>query len=154
MCGGEGVVERPRTVEVKIPKGIEDGQKLRLSGLGQPGISGGASGDLILQVNVESHPHFTRKGKNVYSKVSVDMVEAALGTERDVRTLDGTVSLKIPPGTQPGQKLRLKGRGVERPDGVKGDHFVEVRVRVPRGLNERQKELLKEFKRAHAGSRT
>lgn len=153
-CGGEGVVERPSTVEVKIPKGIEDGQKLRLSGLGQPGISGGGSGDLILQVNVESHPHFERKGKNVYSEVSVDMVEAALGTERDVRTLDGTVTLKIPPGTQPGQKLRLKGRGVERPDGIKGDHFVEVKVKVPKKLNDRQKELLKEFKRSHAGSRT
>lgn len=153
-CGGQGIIERPSKVEVSIPKGIEDGQKLRLSSLGQPGVNGGASGDLILQVNVRAHPKFTRKGKHVYSKVNVDMVEATLGTEVEVQTLDGWVTVKVPPGTQPGQKLRLKGRGVERPDGVKGDHYVEVRVKIPRKLNERQKELLKEFKRAHAASRT
>jgi molecular chaperone DnaJ len=151
-CGGAGTRERRSTVDVNIPKGIDDGQKLRLSGLGQEGTGGGPSGDLILQVHVQSHPEFDRKGADVYSETTVDMVEAALGTQVDVKTLDGTVTLKVPPGTQPGQKLRLKERGAEKSDGSRGDHYVTVNVRIPRKLNERQRELLREFKRAHAKS--
>lgn len=149
-CGGAGTEEKRSTVDVNIPKGIDDGQKLRLSGLGQSGAGGGPAGDLILEVNVQGHPEFERKGNDIYSKATVDMVEAALGTEVDVRTLDGTVSLKVPPGTQPGQKLRLKGRGAEKDDGTRGDHYVTVDVKVPKRLNERQRQLLREFKRAHA----
>ena len=149
-CGGSGSQQRRSTVDVNIPKGIEDGQKLRLSGLGQDGAAGGPAGDLILEVRVKSHPEFKRKGADVYSETTVDMVEAALGTQVDVRTLDGTVSLKVPPGTQPGQKLRLKERGAEKSDGSRGDHYVTVNVKIPTQLNERQRELLREFRRAHA----
>jgi len=149
-CNGSGTEERRSTVDVNIPQGIEDGQKLRLSGLGQAGAGGGPAGDLILEVRVQGHPDFERKGHDIYSEVSVDMVDAALGTQVDVKTLDGTVSLKVPPGTQPGQKLRLKDRGAEKKDGTRGDHYVEVNVRIPKRLNERQRQLLREFKRAHA----
>jgi len=103
-------------------------------------------------VNVAEHSRFERKGKDIYSKVNIDMVRAALGTEVDVQTLYGTVTVKVPPGTQPGQKLRLKGRGIEGRDGKRGDHYVEVVVSIPKNLSERQKELLKEFSRTYAGS--
>lgn len=151
-CGGSGSEQKRSKVDVNIPKGIDDGQKLRLSGLGQKGLAGGPPGDLILEVRVQGHPDFERKGKDIYSTVSVDMVEAALGTQVDVRTLNGTVSLKVPPGTQPGQKLRLKDRGAEKKDGTRGDHYVRVDVQIPKSLNERQRQLLREFKKAHAAT--
>jgi molecular chaperone DnaJ len=150
LCHGEGMRETQGTVEVNIPAGIEDGKKLRLRGMGEPGMAGGDAGDLILEVNVQSHPTFRRKGLDVYSNVKVSMVEAALGTEVDAETMGGTVRLKVPPGTQPGQKLRLKGRGVKDAQGRKGDHYVEVKVTVPSDLTERQKELLKEFSQTAA----
>ncbi len=152
QCRGSGTVEEPSRVDVQIPKGIRDGQKLRLSGLGQPGQGGGPAGDLILEVNVEQHPEFERKGRDIHSKARVDMVEAALGTEVDVRTLRGDVTVKVPPGTQPGQKLRVPGYGLETSDGRRGDHYVEVQVRIPRKLSPRQKELLEELQRAPAPS--
>ncbi len=148
-CNGSGTEEIRSTVDVDIPRGIEDGQKLRLSGLGQAGAGGGPDGDLILEVRVQGHPEFERKGHDIYSEVTVDMAEAALGTEVDVKTLDGTVSLKVPPGTQPGQKLRLKDRGAEKKNGARGDHYVEVNVRIPKRLDKRQRQLLREFQRAH-----
>ena len=151
-CGGTGLSERPARVEIKIPKGIEDGQKLRLGGAGQPGQGGAPAGDLILEVNVAKHDRFQRKGKDIYGRAQVDMVRAALGTEIEVQTLHGTVTVKVPPGTQPGQKLRLKGHGIEAHDGERGDHYVEVVVSVPKDLSERQKELLREFGRARTGS--
>ena len=120
--------------------------------MGQPGQGGGAAGDLILEVNVAGHARFKRKGKDIYGTVSVDMVQAALGTEVDAPTLNGTVRVKVPPGTQPGQKLRLKGRGIRMPDGTRGDHYVEVAVTIPRKLTERQKELLRELGRTGAAA--
>jgi len=149
-CRGTGTVEENSTVEVKIPKGVRDGQKLRLSGLGESGTGGGPSGDLLIEVHVESHPGFERKGRDIYSKVRVDMVDAALGTEVDVHTLQGAVSVKVPPGTQPGQKLRIPDYGLETSDGRKGDHYVEVRVSVPRKLTDEQRALLRQLKRAPA----
>lgn len=153
VCHGDGNVEAEGTVEVNVPPGIEDGKKLRLRGMGEPGTAGGEDGDLILEVKVQSHPTFRREGLDIYSRVKVDMTDAVLGTEVDAETMDGTVRLKVPPGTQPGQKLRLKDRGLKDPQGRKGDHYVEVEVRVPRNITERQRELLEQFKRSAAGSR-
>jgi len=152
-CRGTGTVEALSDVEVKIPRGIEDGRKLRLAGLGETGAGGGRPGDLILEVRVQSHPVFRRRGLDVESPVTVDMVGAALGTEVDVKTMDGTVSVKVPRGAQPGQKLRLKGRGLQGPDSRRGDHFAVLRVRIPKKLTRKQEELLREFGRHGAASR-
>jgi len=145
VCRGSGMAEKSASVDVNIPKGIEDGQRLRLAGMGEPGVGGGKAGDLILEVHVKSHPTFRRDGLDIYSTAVIDMVEAALGTRADVATMDGTVSVKVPPGTQPGRRLRLKGRGLEGPKGRTGDHYVEVQVRIPSDLTKRQRELLMEF---------
>ncbi|MFW5923290.1 MAG: DnaJ C-terminal domain-containing protein, partial [Planctomycetota bacterium] len=150
VCHGDGTVERQSTVEVDIPPGIEDGKKLRLQGMGETGSGGGADGDLILEVNVEEHPTFRREGLDVYSTVKIDMVEATLGTELDANTMDGTVKVKVPPGTQPGQKLRLKGRGLKDAQGRKGDHFVEIKVSIPKRLTRTQKQKLKDFQKSRA----
>jgi len=152
-CGGSGTSERLSGVDVTIPRGIGDGQKLRLAGLGQPGAGEGPPGDLILEVRVGSHPRFRRQGLNVSSTVRIDMVDAALGTTMDVQTMGGLVSVKVPPGVQPGQKLRLRGRGLEGADGRRGDHFVQIEVEIPRRLTERQKELLRELGRMRAGAK-
>ena len=153
VCRGSGMVERAASVDVNIPKGIEDGRRLRLAGMGEPGVGGGGAGDLILELHVKSHPDFRREGLNVHSTAVIHMVEAALGTRADVKTMDGTVTVKVPPGTQPGRRLRLKGRGLEGPDGRKGDHYVEVQVRIPTDLTRRQQELLRDFDLKAASSK-
>jgi molecular chaperone DnaJ len=152
-CHGSGGVQDQSRVDVKIPAGVEDGQKMRLAGMGERGAGGGAAGDLILEVRVASHPDFERKGRDIYGKVQVSMVEAALGTEVDAPTMHGVAMVKVPAGTQPGQKLRLKGRGLETSDGRKGDHYVEVEVVVPRKLTEEQRRLLEELRRAPASAK-
>ena len=151
-CRGTGTVEDMSRVKVTIPKGISDGQRMRLAHLGQPGSGGGEAGDLLLEVKVAPHPVYRRRGRDIYSKAAVSMVDAALGTERDVQTMHGAVTLKIPPGTQPGQKLRIRGYGLETSDGRKGDHYVEVQVSIPRKLTEEQKRLLKQLRRAPAAA--
>jgi molecular chaperone DnaJ len=143
LCNGDGTIEVQADVEVNIPPGIENGQKLRLSGMGEPGVAGGRAGDLILEIEVGGHPTFRRKGLDVYSTLTVSVGEAALGTEKDVKTMNGTVKLKIPPGSQPGQKLRLKKRGIKGKDGRQGDHYVELKVRIPTNPTEKQKEHLR-----------
>jgi len=151
-CGGQGTVSRTRTITVNIPKGINDGAKIRLAGQGEAGIAGGPPGDLYLLVHVQPHAEFERRGNDVYSTVTVDMVQAALGTKVPVKTLDGTVTLTIPPGTQPGTRLRLRGRGVKTASGETGHHYVTVEVSVPKRLTEKQKRLLKEFAAARQRS--
>jgi molecular chaperone DnaJ len=151
-CHGAGSVEAPSRVEVNIPKGIRDGQKLRLAGMGQPGSGGAPAGDLLVEVNVASHPLYDRKGRDIYTMAQVDMVDAALGTQVDVQTLQGEVSVKVPAGTQPGQKLRVPGYGLETSDGRKGDHYVEVQVVVPRKLTDEQRRLLERLKKAPAAT--
>lgn len=144
-CRGEGTLRRKRTISVKIPRGINDGAKIRLTGQGEAGIAGGPAGDLYLLVKVAPHAEFERRGNDVYSKVTIDMAHAALGTKVPVNTLAGEVTLSIPPGTQPGGRLRLRGRGVKTAAGVEGHHYVVVEVAVPRELSDERKKLLEDF---------
>jgi len=147
-CGGEGFVRKPETFEVRIPPGVDTGSRVRVPGKGNAGMSGGAPGDLYIVTEVEPHPLFERKGDNIYIKVPVTISEAALGTKVDVPTLEGPATIKIPPGTQSGQKLRLRGKGAPSLRGSgRGDQFVEVQVVVPRLADERSKEILRELSR-------
>lgn len=140
----DGKAER---LTVKIPAGIDEGQTIRLAGQGEPGSQGGPAGDLLVTIQVAPHPYFRREGHNVLVEVPVTLAEAALGAKIDVPTLtEGTVSMTLPPGTSSGAKLRLKGKGFESPKShVRGDQLVIIKVTIPKHLDERSKELLKEF---------
>ncbi len=136
------------TISVKIPAGVDTGSKVRIAGKGESGIEGGPPGDLYIVTKVRAHPYFERKGDNIFLEVPVTFAEAALGTKIRVPTVDGMIQLTIPPGTQNGAKLRLKGRGVPRlRGGGRGDQFVVIKVTVPEKLDAKSKELLKNFER-------
>jgi molecular chaperone DnaJ len=146
-CHGEGVVNKTETVEFRMKPGTRDGQRIRLQGKGNAGVNGGAAGDLFVIVRTGTHPVFTRVGDDIQVKVPVTIAEATLGAKVDVPTIDGRAQLKIPPGTQSGQKLRMRERGVEnaqRPD-QRGDQIVTVDVVVPVLQDERSKEIMREF---------
>jgi molecular chaperone DnaJ len=145
-CQGEGTRHVERQIEVKIPAGVTTGSKLRLAGEGAPGLNGGPPGDCLLELTVASHPDFEREGRDVTGTVEVDFADAILGAELTAQTLGGPVKLKIPPGTQPGARLRLAGQGIQGPDGEPGDHYVRVKVRLPRKLTEEQKKALEAFR--------
>jgi molecular chaperone DnaJ len=144
QCGGKGQTFGQKKISINIPAGIQHGAKLRLRGQGQPGIAGGSPGDLIVKVNMAEHRFFERKGSDIYCKVPINVAQAILGSKIRVRTIDGKVDLKIPPGTQSGTKFRLKGRGV-KVNGSRGDQYVEVVVEVPKNISEKQKRLMEEF---------
>ncbi len=148
-CGGSGVTRRPETFEVRIPAGVDTGSRVRVPGKGNAGFDGGPAGDLYIVTDVEPHPVFDRKGDNIYVKVPVTFTEAALGAKVEVPTIDGPSTIKIPPGTPSGQKLRLRGKGAPslRATGVRGDEFVVVQVAVPHVGDERTKEILRELAR-------
>jgi len=135
-------------VSVRIPKGIETGKKLRLSGKGMEGRKGGPSGDLYLQISVREHPIFIREGDDLIMEKEVNFSEAALGTMIEVPTLEGTKKVKIPPGTQSHTKMRLKGLGIPhfQKEG-RGDEYVKVIVRVPKRVNDKSKKLIEELAR-------
>lgn len=144
-CSGRGKVFGPKTIKVNIPRGIESGKKIRLKGLGNPGVSGGPAGDLYLRINVSGHSYFWREGKDIYCRVPINLKQAVLGGNVQVTTLAGKkVDLKIPPGTSSGQKFRLKGMGLLS-NGNKGNQYVEVTVKIPKNLNNEQKELFEKF---------
>jgi molecular chaperone DnaJ len=134
------------TVTVKIPRGVNDGTRIRVRGKGAPGRNGGPSGDLYVTVRVAEHPIFGRSGKNLTIEVPITFIEATLGAEIDVPTLDGKVRLRIPPGTQTGKTLRVREHGIEDAKGTKGDLLVTVSVTVPESLTEEGKELLQQFR--------
>lgn len=147
-CGGSGQRRRPESFEVRIPPGVDTGSRVRVPGRGNAGVAGGAPGDLYIITDVEPHTYFERKGDNIYVKLPVTITEAALGAKVEVPTIDGPTTIKIPPGTQSGQKLRLRERGApSRRASARGDQFVEVQVVVPRVADERTKEILREFAR-------
>jgi len=136
---GEGKVE---TISVQIPPGIEDGQKMRLRGQGEPLPEGGGhAGDILLTIRVAPHPYFTRRGKNLYVKLPLLVSEAMLGAKVDVPTPTGTVSLKVPPGTSGGTRLRIKGHGIKPKSGGAGDLFAEVQIVLPKKIDESGRKL-------------
>ena len=146
-CHGEGTVTNTEPLEVRIKAGTRDGQRIRLPGKGNAGPHGGTPGDLYAIIRTEPHPLFRRDGDDVYLTVPVNATEAALGAKIEVPTIDGRALLKIPPGTQSGQKLRLREKGVPSAtrEGVRGDEIVEITVTVPMPRDERTKELLREL---------
>jgi molecular chaperone DnaJ len=146
-CHGEGIVTKSEPLEVRIKAGTRDGQRIRLPGKGNAGGHGGAAGDLYAIIRTEPHPIFRRDGDDIYLTVPVSATEAALGAKIEVPTIDGRALLKIPPGTQSGQKLRLREKGVPSAtkEGARGDEIVEITVTVTMPRDERTKELLREL---------
>lgn len=146
-CHGEGTVTRTEQVEFRIKAGTRDGQRIRLAGKGNAGVNGGAAGDLYLIIKTGTHPVFTRQGDDIYVTVPATVAEAALGAKIEVPTIDGRAQLKVPPGTQSGQKLRMRERGVPSSahEGKRGDQIVTIEIMVPRVQDERSKEILREF---------
>ncbi len=149
VCGGEGTVERSEPLEVRIKPGTRDGQRIRLAGKGNAGARGGPAGDLYVIIRTGEHPVFRREGDDIYLTVPISATEAALGAKIEVPTIDGRALLRIPPGTQTGQKLRLREKGVPSAtkEGVRGDEIVEVKITVPMPRDEKTKELLRELAR-------
>ncbi len=147
VCHGEGVVSRTEPLEVRIKPGTRDGQRIRLPGKGNAGLHGGPPGDLYVIIRAGDHPVFRREGDDIYVTVPVTATEAALGAKIEVPTIDGRALLKVPPGTQSGQKLRLREKGVPTAtkEGARGDEIVEVKVTVPMPRDEKTKELLREL---------
>lgn len=145
-CHGTGNTRKVKTIEVDIPAGIDDGQMIKLSGQGEVGEKGAPRGDLYIVVNVKSHPLFTRDGNDIYFEMPITFVQATLGDEIEVPTLDGKVKYSIPEGTQTGTVFRLKEKGIPRIRGnSRGDQYVKVVVEIPKKLNDKQKDLLREF---------
>jgi molecular chaperone DnaJ len=145
-CRGRGRVKQTKKVKIKIEAGIEEGTRLRVAGEGEAGERGGPPGDLYIVVHVKPHPQFKRRGDDVISEIKVSIPQAVLGTSVEVPTLDGEVQVTIPPGTQHGTYLRLKGRGIPhfRSFG-RGDHRLLVKIDIPKELSAREKELLTEW---------
>ncbi|HEY3962579.1 MAG TPA: molecular chaperone DnaJ [Gaiellaceae bacterium] len=145
-CRGGGRVLDERTVDVDVPAGIHNGQRIRLSGEGHAGVLGGRSGDVYVLVHIRPHPSFVREGNDIFSQVDLTIAQAALGVQLKVDTLDGPLELDLPPGIQPGEVRVLRGRGMPVLQGFgRGDQRVLVNVLVPRRLTEEQRRLLQEF---------
>jgi molecular chaperone DnaJ len=146
-CHGDGTVTRTEPLEFRIKAGTRDGQRIRLAGRGNAGTHGGQPGDLYLIIRMGTHPVFQRQGDDIHITVPITIAEAALGAKVEVPTIDGRAQLKIPPGTQSGQKLRMRERGVPSAtrEGARGDEIVTVEIVVPHLRDERSKEILREF---------
>jgi molecular chaperone DnaJ len=145
-CHGSGRVKIQKTLSVKIPAGVDEGDRVRLSGEGEPGVNGGPPGDLYVQVHIKPHPVFQRDHDDLHCEMPVSITTAALGGEIDIPTLDGTARIRVPPETQSGKTFRLKGKGIKGVRSqVPGDLFCHVVVETPVQLTERQRQLLREF---------
>jgi molecular chaperone DnaJ len=145
-CKGQGRVLRERTVEIKVPAGVEDGTRIRYSEQGEAGSHGGPAGDLYIVLHVKEHSFFEREGQDLRCVMPISFSQAALGAEIKIPTLDGEQALKIPEATQSGTSFRLKGKGIPVLNGHgKGDLYVTVKVQTPGKLNKRQRELLQEL---------
>jgi molecular chaperone DnaJ len=144
VCAGHGQVSKREIINVKLPAGVDTGSRVRVAGKGHAGILGGPPGDLYIVANVAEHNFFKRQGDNIYCVVPVTVPEAALGAKIEVPTIDGKALLRIPPGTQSGQKFRLRERGAPslRAGGARGDQYVEVKMTLPRVISEETKDLL------------
>lgn len=146
VCNGTGSTKVKKKIAVKIPEAVEDGAKIRLRGIGNPGRNGGQNGDLIITVAVKKHQQFKREGKNIFTTVDISYPQAVLGCKVPVKTLTKTINLTIPPGTIHGTKLRLKGMGLVL-NGIKGDQYVEVNISVPKKVSGKQKKILEELQK-------
>jgi molecular chaperone DnaJ len=145
-CQGNGEVTRTRKLRIKIPAGVDNGTRIRIYGEGGLGISGGPRGDLFVTFRVQGHDAFERKENDIYTNIKISLVQALLGGEIEVPTVDGRVNMKIPAGTQPGTLLRLKGKGVSSiKNSKKGDQFVKIDIEIPRRLTAEQQKLIEEF---------
>ena len=145
QCSGSGRIKLQKTLSVKIPSGVDEGDRVRLSGEGEPGVNGGPPGDLYVQVHIKPHPVFTRDHDDLHCEMPVSITSAALGGEIAIPTLDGSAKIRVPAETQSGKTFRLKGKGIR---GVRsqahGDLFCHVVVETPVSLTERQRQLLRE----------
>ncbi len=145
-CSGTGHVVKNKEIEITVPEGVDSGHQLRISGKGAAGYNGGPNGDIYIEFNVKDHPLFERKGNDIYVDVPLTITEAVLGCKKDVPTLTGSVVLDIDSGSQPGDQLRLRGKGVKDPtSSKKGDMYVVLDVIIPNKLDRKQKELFKEL---------
>lgn len=145
-CHGEGRIKATKTLEVKVPAGVNTGNQLRLSGKGEAGVNGGPNGDLYLEFNVQGHPLFARDDNDIYLELPLTITDAVLGCKKDIPTLYGTVKITIPEGSASGDKHRLKGKGVEDVNsGRKGDMYVVLKVVIPNKLSKDQKKLFEEL---------
>jgi molecular chaperone DnaJ len=148
-CRGAGVAPKRETISLKIPAGVDKGSRVRVPSKGHAGALGGHAGDLYIITNVGDHAYFKRQGDNIYCVVPITVPEAALGAKIEVPTVDGKAMLRIPPGTQSGQRFRLRERGSPslRAGGIRGDQFVEVKITLPTVISEETKEMLQQFAR-------
>lgn len=154
-CHGEGRVQETRTLSVKIPAGVDTGDRIRLNGEGEAGVNGGPAGDLYVQVSIKAHAIFERDGRDLYCEVPINFVDATLGGELEVPTLEGRVKLRIPPETQTGKLFRLRGKGVKPVrGGAPGDLMCKVVLETPVNLDEEQKQLLRQFQESLDGTDT
>lgn len=151
-CRGLGIEPRSETLTVRVPPFVASGARVRIAGKGHAGARGGRPGDLLIDVQVEDHPIYRREGDELHMTVPIAIHEAALGAKIEIETPDGQVRLRVPPGTQSGQRFRLRDRGVAGRNGQRGDLVVDVRLRLPKLLDERSKELLREFGRINGES--
>ena len=146
-CRGIGYKSERKTLSVTIPAGIESGQAIRISGKGEPGVNGGARGDLLVEVDVANSNRFTRDGADVYTEEKISFAKAALGGTIRVRTVDGEIEYDVKPGTQPGLKVRLRGKGIPyvRDNAKRGDHYMILNIDVPTGMTGKQKDALRAY---------
>lgn len=149
-CGGKGYEHRKVKLDIKIPEGIKTGQQIRIPGKGELGENGGPNGDLYIEMLVSPHPTFRRENNDIYVTVPVNAVDATIGGTIEVPTVHGNVDLKIPEGTQPGQKFRLKGKGVKTRN-AQGDEYVEVKVEIPKKISKEERELYEQLKNHKSG---
>ena len=151
LCSGKGVTPKTEQVKIRIPAGVDTGSRVRIPKKGHGGRLGAEAGDLFILTNVGKHRFFTRKGDNIYVTVPITVSEAALGTKIEVPTVEGKAQLKIPAGTESGQKFRLRERGFPslRNPNLRGDQFIEVKIALPRVISEETKEILREFEKAN-----
>ena len=147
LCKGKGTVPKTETVKVRIPAGVDTGSRVKVPGKGEGGRLGAPPGDLHIVTNVGTHKYFTRKGDNIYVTVPITVPEAALGAKIEVPTVEGKAQLRLPPGTQSGQKFRMRARGApsRRNPGAHGDQFVEVQISLPKVISEETKNVLREY---------
>jgi molecular chaperone DnaJ len=147
-CRGTGSVKDSKALSVKVPPGVETGNRLKLANEGGQGLKGAANGDLYVLINVREHPLFTREGNDVLCEIPISFTQAALGCEIEIPTLEGKISMKVPEGTQSGKVFRLRGKGIPVLQGYgRGDQLVIVRAETPTNLNRHQRDLLEEFAR-------